>query len=162
MMAIQLSHPAAALNVNLSVIADAQSSATLLSLTFGFVLVVVALHAGEVLVLAVRGHWWWLAGLGAASCLGVLILLTHLAEQILHTGGIPLGDVLGLLGAQSALLVCLAPRLAARRLHLYAHPRRGHLWHLTTYQNATPTASTTLRQRLRERLAEQVGRDRRR
>jgi hypothetical protein len=162
MMAIQMIHSAAALQANMSVTADAQSSATVLSLTFGFVLAVVALHAGEVFVLALRGHWWWLAGLGAASCLGVLVLLTRQAGQIFHTGGVPLNDVLGLLGAQSALLVCLTPRVASRRLRLYTRTRREHLWHPTTYQNVSPAASTTLRQRLRERLAEQVGHARRR
>jgi hypothetical protein len=160
MILIHLSLSAAALHMG--AITDAQTSATLLSLTFGFVLAVVVLHAGEVVVLALRGHWWWLAGLGAANGLGVLVFLTHQAEQIVHTGGIPLGDVLGLLGAQSALLVCLAPRLAARRLRLYTYLRRGRLWHPTTYRNVTPTASTTLQQRLRDRLAKQVERARRR
>jgi hypothetical protein len=160
MMAIHLSFSASALH--LGAIADAQTSATLLSLTFGFVLAVVALHAGEMVVLALCGHWWWLAGLGAASCLGVLVLLTRQAEQILHSGGIPLGDVLGLLGAQSALLVCLTPRVAARRLRSSTHLQRGQLWHPTSYRNVPPTASATLRQRLREQLADQVGRARRR
>jgi hypothetical protein len=160
MMVIHVPTSTAALH--LGAIADPQSSATLLSLTFGFVLAVVVLHAGEVVVLALRGRWWWLAGLGAASCLGVFVLLVHQAEQILHAGGMPLGDVLSLLGVQSALLVCLAPRVAARRLRLSPHARREQQWYPTPYQNVPPTASTTLRHRLRERLVEQAGRARRR
>src|SRR5262249_10287578 len=100
---------------------DVQRLSALLALTLGFVLVVVGLHAGELLLLAVRPRQhrrrrWVLAASGAIGCAGVLVIVTVTVLRLLQEGTVQVGDVMALLGIQSALVVCVPPRLIAPRL----------------------------------------------
>jgi hypothetical protein len=95
---------------------EAQTLSALLPLTLGFVVAVVGLHAGELVVLALRLRWWPLAGVGVVGCLGVCLVVAGVVVHVLHSGTLHITEVVALLGVQGAVAVCLPPRLVARRL----------------------------------------------
>lgn len=84
------------------------------ALLVGFAVAVVALHAGETLLIGIQARHWGLVLTMAAVLLPISALLLWLAA--LHLGhGLQLVDVLFVLGGQLALGVCLPTRWLRRR-----------------------------------------------
>lgn len=94
---------------------SANDQGALLDLLLGFLLVVIALHAGETIVWALRLRRWDIASVTAVSCVSVGVcigwLLVHRWQH-----GVHLSDLLFALGAQLALVVCVPARCLRRRV----------------------------------------------
>lgn len=98
----------------------------LLDLFLGFVLVVVALHAGETIVWAVRLKRWDIASVITVCFLSVGFALGWiLVHRYQH--GVHFSDLLLALGAQVALLVCVPARCLRRRVCQWEQYKLRHV-----------------------------------
>lgn len=94
---------------------SASDQGALLDLLLGFVIIVVALHAWETIVWAVRLKRWDIASVVTVSCVSLGFGLGWVFVHRLHHG-VRFSDLLLALGGQFALLVCVPARCLRRRV----------------------------------------------